>query len=232
MQAGVRSGRPARARRPPAAWVAGVMLAATTACGAGEGGDRALTAAERAPAPGVTSEPYPRESPPTHVDSIFPVEEALRRFRAAVGPEPAGLEGGATSRHALMDRFAQALAARDTAAFAGMVMSAAEFGWLYYPHTRYTSRPYQQAPDLVWLQIQNGSSRGLGRLLSRLGGTRLHVHDLQCPPEPLVEGPNRIWERCTVRGGSAGGETIEMRLFGSILERDGVFKFVSYTNDF
>jgi hypothetical protein len=58
------------------------------------------------------------------------------------------------------------------------------------------------------------------------------VHDLQCPPEPLVEGPNRIWERCTVRVDSAGGETIEMRLFGSILERDGVFKFVSYTNDF
>jgi hypothetical protein len=113
------------------------MLAAAAACGTGEASDRALTAAERAPAPGATSELYARKSPPTHVDSIFPVEEALRRFRAAVGPEPAGLEGGAASRHALLDRFAQALAAHDTVAFAGMVMSAAEFGWLYYPHTRY-----------------------------------------------------------------------------------------------
>jgi hypothetical protein len=29
-----------------------------------------------------------------------------------------------------------------------------------------------------------------------------------------------------------GGEPTELRLFGSILERDDIFKFVSYANDF
>lgn len=174
----------------------------------------------------------PNGPPPTHIDSILPIEEALRRFRETVGPEPTTLAGGARSRDALVGRFVQALAAHDTTAFADMLMGAAEFVWLYYPHTRYSAPPYRQAPELVWFQVQNSTSRGLGRLLTRLGGTALEVLDHQCAPEPLVEGPNHIWEECTLLVGTPGGAAREMRLFGSILERAGVFKFVSYTNDF
>lgn len=169
---------------------------------------------------------------PTHIDSILPIEEALRRFRETVGPELTTLDGGARSRDALVARFVEALATHDTTAFADMLMSAAEYAWLYYPHTRYSAPPYRQAPELVWFQVQNGTSRGLGRLLTRLGGTALEVLDHRCAPEPLAEGPNRIWEQCTLSVGTPGGEAREMRLFGSVLERAGVFKFVSYTNDF
>ncbi len=169
---------------------------------------------------------------PTHVDSIFPIEESLLRFRAQSGPEPMGLSGGAPSLDALIAGFGLSLATRDTAALLDLLMTRDEFGWLYYPHTRYTQRPYELAPDVLWLQIENGASRGLGRLLDRLAGKSLGSPTYSCGTVPAVEGPNRIWEGCTVRIDPAEEDGPEMRLFGSILERDGIFKFVSYTNDF
>jgi len=168
---------------------------------------------------------------PPVVDSIFPIEQELRRFRAHLGPEPAGLSGGSGSLDSLVDGFARAVAESDTAAFAEMLLTRDEFGWLYYPTTRFTSRPYELAPGMVWFQIQNGTSQGLRRLLTRFGGRPLVVTGRTCPAEPRVEGRNRIWEGCTLRLERPEGP-LEAALFGSILERDGVFKFVSYTNGF
>lgn len=211
-----------RRPRAPAVLIAAILT--VTGCARGEAGPPEATAeADARSSSGAT---------PTHVDSILPIEEALRRFRDDLGPPPKGLSGGALSRDALVQRFAHALAASDTAAFADMLMTRDEFGWLYYPHTRYTSRPYELAPALLWFQIENGTSRGIGRLLDRLGGTSLVVLDYWCAPEPLIEERNRTWEDCALRIDPPEGEPSEMRLFGSILERDGVFKFVSYTNDF
>jgi len=195
----------------------------------------ALLAALACQAP-EADEPLPRqdaaERPGRVVDSIFPIEEEIRRFRAVLGPEPAGLSGGASSREALIDRFVTALVEADTAAFADMVMNIDEFGWLYYPHTIFTAPPYELAPGLVWFQIQNGSSRGLGRLLGRVAGRPLEVLGHRCAPEPLIEGPNRIWEECVLLVDPAEGEPQEVAYFGSMLERDGAFKFTSYSNDF
>ena len=133
---------------------------------------------------------------------------------------------------ALLDRFERALAEADTAAFADMLMTRDEFGWLYYPTSIFTAPPYQLAPSLVWFQIENGSSRGLGRLLDRLGGQPIDFVGHTCPREPVIQGNNRVWEGCVVRFDTPDQDPRELQLFGSILERDGVFKFVSYTNGF
>jgi hypothetical protein len=199
------------------------LFAAIVACGGDEPEQTAATQAARS----ASGEPAP-----TPVDSILPIEEALRRFRETLGLEPKELRGGARSRDALVSRFVEALATRDTAAFVDMLMNADEFAWLYYPHTRYTSPPYRQAPALVWFQLQNATSRGLGRLLARLGGRSIEVAGHRCAPVPLVQGATRIWEHCVLRVDTPGGEPTELRLFGSILERDDIFKFVSYANDF
>jgi hypothetical protein len=49
----------------------------------------------------------------TVVDSIFPIEEELRRFRVGLTPTDR-LEGGATSPEALVDTFLRAIEAGDT----------------------------------------------------------------------------------------------------------------------
>jgi hypothetical protein len=166
------------------------------------------------------------------VDSIFPIEEEIRRFHAVLGPDPGRLSGGAGSVDALVDRFERALAEADTTAFADMLMTRDEFGWLHYPTTIFTAPPYELGPSLVWFQIENGSSRGLGRLLDRLGGRPVEFVEHTCPPEPVIQGINRVWEGCVVRFDTPDEDPRELQLFGSILERDGVFKFVSYTNGF
>jgi hypothetical protein len=166
------------------------------------------------------------------IDSILPVKEELRRFRLASGSNDAGatvtvLSGGAGSREALVRRFIAALSANDSSALRKMLLTAREFADLVYPESPYTHPPYRQSPALVWNQIRNPSSSGLTRLLRRIGGTRLEYVNHSCD-HPERQGRNVIWADCTVRL----ADTTPKRLFGSIIERDGRFKFVSYTNDF
>ena len=184
-----------------------------------------LAACGAAPAP-----PAADTAPAGVVDSTFAPEESLRRFRAGLS-EPAALSGGAASREALVRGFVAALARRDTAAVVAMHLTRAEFAWLYYPHAP-LSRPGRYLdPQTTWLLLRLESEKGLTRLMQRLGGTGAAFAALHCEPEPTLQGPNRLWEQCRaqLRGAPAGFRA--QRLFGTIVERDGRFKFVSYKTD-
>jgi hypothetical protein len=172
----------------------------------------------------------PADAPATVVDSIFPVEEEIRRFQAELPEEVEELTGGEASRDALVARFIASLEAADTTGLAGLAMTPGEFGYLYYPTSRYTRPPYRLSPSLVWFQNQNQSSRGLTRLLRRYAGHPMEYIDFHCPGEAEVEGQNRFWHYCTVRH-LYQGDTVEVRLFGSIWEREGLYKLVGFAND-
>ena len=175
------------------------------------------------------------------VDSILPVEEQLRRFRLALlesraseggdVEEPRALAGGTRSRETLVRRFITALATRDSSAFNEMALTPREFAYLVYPESPYTHAPYRQSPALVWNQIRNASSTGLARLLGRIAGTRLGYVNHSCTRTER-QGSNTIWADCTVRLVDRNLDTTHQRLFGSIIERNGKFKFVSYSNGF
>jgi hypothetical protein len=174
------------------------------------------------------------ERPPetaTVVDSILPIEEEVRRFQATIPEAPAALSGGAESLDALVDRFVRAVEAADTAAMAPLVLTRAEFGYLYYPHTRFTRDPYQLSPSLLWFQIENGQSRGLTRLFQRFWGRPMGALGHRCEERPRQDEKNREWEECRLLLAGAAGDTVSMRLFGSVLQRGGVFKFVSLSNE-
>ena len=165
------------------------------------------------------------------IDSVHSVEEELRRFREAIGGTPAvRLVGGNDSRTALVARFVLALAARDTADVRAMSVSAREFADLFYPTSPYTRPPYRQAVGLVWFQTQNASSVGITRLFARRGGRSLEVTGHSCLEPPDVHGDNRLWNGCTVEVRGEDGSVRSQHLFGSILERNGQFKFLSYAN--
>jgi hypothetical protein len=167
------------------------------------------------------------EHNPSHVDSIFPIEEEIRRFRARVEGSADALTGGSASRDELVRRFMAALAAGERAAFDSMAISPAEFIHLYYPHTRFTRRPYEMAPGLVWFQLENYGSRGLSRALERFGGRDLNFSGYTC--ETLTEeGPNRLHGGCAVQIQDHDRGSGSIPLFGQILERDGRFKFINY----
>jgi hypothetical protein len=167
----------------------------------------------------------------TVVDSIFPIEEEIRRFREGM-TEPTGLIGGEGTLEALTSRFLRALETGDTETIASLGINPAEFAWFYYPYTMYTTPPYELSPALVWFQLQNQSSRGLTRALDRYATRSLYDTGVRCPDEGRGWGAGWIWDDCRVLGTLPDGTDVEERLFGSILKVADRFKFVSFANEF
>lgn len=163
------------------------------------------------------------------VDSILPVEEALRRFRADL-PRVDTLAGGAASRDELVRRFILALEARDTSAVRQLVLHRAEYAWLYYPASTFAHEPYYQMPQVNWFLSMRDSQKGISRAMDRFGGRPLDFRGYSCPDSAETDGGMRFWHRCTVD--VQHDETRKtLRLFGSIVELEGRFKFYSYAND-
>lgn len=174
----------------------------------------------------------PWRKPGDKIDSILPMPEYLRRFREGL-TRPVEFQGGAASPTALARRFLSAVSHRDSAAFGPLVVSRAEFAWLVFPHHVYAGPPYELDPAIFWMQLTAGSAKGLGRTLERLGGRALGFRALDCQPDTLQVkgGPIRLWSSCEVR--YRDGDSLQTRrLFGSIIEREGRFKLLSYANDF
>lgn len=164
------------------------------------------------------------------VDSALPIDTLLARFRATTPDTPTTLVGGAGSPRDLAATFLRAIAAQDTATVRRLVLSRAEFAWLYYPHTRFTRPPYELGPELLWLQVGAASEKGIVRVLRRYGGAPLRLDALACA-DTAAEGPNTILGGCRVTFSLPDSGARSLRLFGSVIARDGRFKFVSYANE-
>jgi hypothetical protein len=172
-----------------------------------------------------------RAQPDYIVDSIFPTEVALQRFRASVGGDSAiRLTGGSASITALIERFAAAIATSDTLSLRAMALSAREFADIYYLESPYSRPPYRQPPDFAWRLLQSPSSDGATWLLKEFGGKPLSYVRHSCDRTVVREGRTLRHSACLVTLRDAGGPRAAQRYFGSILERDGQFKFLSYAN--
>jgi hypothetical protein len=167
---------------------------------------------------------------PPAADTLPGREAALDRFRAGLG-QVDSLAPVATHRDSLVLRFVRAVEAADTAALAELLLTPAEFAWLYYPSSPQGFPPYDVAADLMWDLLSRQTERGALRLLRLSGGRPLGYAGYDCPAEPEIEGANRIWGPCRIRYRTVSGNTVRARMTGPILERDGRFKFVSLTND-
>lgn len=166
------------------------------------------------------------------IDSTIPIAEEVRRFIATVDSVPTRLRHGARSRDELVARFLRAVETRDSLELPRLILQRDEFIGVYYPYTQFTAPPYELSPSLLWFQMQNRSSRGIGRLLDRHGGRALGARDLTCPAPPLEQAGNRIWHGCTMTVVDSAGARRVRRLFGEMLEREGVWKFLSFANDY
>jgi hypothetical protein len=173
-----------------------------------------------------------RAAPGYVIDSLLPHEEEARRFRAAFpGDSATDLVGGDASRQALVHRFVRALAAADTGELRRMVVTGREFVDLYYPGSPYARGPYHQPVGFAWRMIQDPSEAGFHRLTRRLAGRPVTFVWQRCEPRVLREGDVDRYTGCLVRLVDAQGDSVTMRLFGSVVSHRGRFKFLSYTND-
>ena len=172
-----------------------------------------------------------RSRPGYVIDSILPVAEEIHRFQATLDTHPTSLSYGTASRSALVTRFVRALEKNDTTALANLVVTRAEFGHLIYPTSPNAAPPYRQSPQLVWLTRSASNEKSAGRLFRRFGGKPFSYVGYNCDAKATREGANTMWPGCVIRFIESGGrDTTRLRLFGSIVERDGQFKFLSLTN--
>ena len=157
------------------------------------------------------------------------MNEMIDRFQAEL-PRVTGLSSDApVSRAELIGRFVDAVADSSVTSLRALTLNAAEFAWLYFPTSIYSRSPYAQPPEVNWLLLQQNSLKGEARLLRHFGGRRLDVVDYRCGVEK-EEGENRIHEQCTLKLRWDDGGVEDVRLFGSIIERDGRYKLLSLSN--
>lgn len=196
----------------------GLLAGVALALGAAGCGDRTVSRASATP-PAASGEG----------GSPFSLDSALALFRQGLQPV-ADLQNGEASLDAVVARLKRAVEQSDTATLRAIVMSRADFAYLYYPTSVFTRPPMKQEPGLVWFLHLQHSEKGVSRLVNRYGGQPLHWTN-RCAA-PKVEGDNRLWFDCVQRIVQNGGrDTTVLRLFGGVYERNGRFKIFSYSND-
>ena len=163
------------------------------------------------------------------VDSVIPRDSAIARFQRDL-PRVISLQGGASNRDLLVERFVIALEKRDTTTLRGLLLTKPEFGWLLYPTHPEGLPPYSLTPQLMWFMLEGNSEKGYQRLLQRRAGQPLRVIGHTCEGEPSKQGENTLWGPCPLLRRTASGDTLSERLFGLIVERGGHYKLVSYAN--
>lgn len=206
-------------RRPMAGCLSVVLALAACDSRAGQA-DASPPVADARPTAGDVAATTRGVPPSPRIDSL------LGRFRAATEGRTDSLGGGDSSVASLVRRYVAALEARDTAEIRRLVLSRAEFAWVYYPESRFARRPYELDPDVVWMQLFAASDKGSVRALRKLGGTGARYVSHRCPRPPEPEGRLRL-HGCEVTIRAGDDAPTEVRLFGPIVEQAGRFKFLS-----
>lgn len=188
----------------------------------------ALLAASTASSACSRSDARVAADPPA--DTLHSTAESLRRFRAGLAPVE-GLSPAFESKEHVARVFLAAIATTDVPGVARTLMSRSEFAWLYYPDNPISRPPYELPAGIAWFELEGNSLAGVHRAFEAYGGRSVAFRDLQCASTPVVQGRNRLWNACMVVLEHDDGREATVRLFGSILERDGRFKLVTAAND-
>lgn len=169
-----------------------------------------------------------KKTPGYVVDSIFPPEVMLERFQTEAGPPVTALADGAPSVDALLRRYWARLVVGDSLGMRPLVMSKAEFAWLYLPES--VERANGMPPGPFWLLLSNNGGRGLARALGLAAGGDSTLVGTTCRPDELPAGPGRVLGPCAViRRGGSRPDTVW--LVKHVIARDGIFKLMSFAND-
>ena len=163
------------------------------------------------------------------VDSIFPPDEAMRRFRATVpGAAPLRLAGGAPSTEQLLRTFWAKLTAGDSVGVDALSIDKAEFAYLYLPDSPELRSGMQ--PQIAWLLLDEASVRGLGR--ARLRAEQLKattIRGVACSGNLAPVGAARVQGPCGVivrRPPRLDTVWIANR----VISRNGVVKLLGFAN--
>ena len=149
----------------------------------------------------------------------------------ATAPAPKPLSHAFESPEALARVVLDALAARDQATLGALPLSATEFRQIVWPELP-SSRPEVNLPvEYAWGDLSTKSRGHLGATLDEWGGRRLALVRLEFRGDTTAYKTFSVHRDAQLTVRTDTGEERRIRLFGSILERDGQFKLFSYVVD-
>ena len=156
---------------------------------------------------------------------------AVCMLAAMACAEPARLAHAHSSPEALGSAVLNAFARKDVEHLHALAVSEHEFRQQIWPGLP-AARPERNVPvDYVWGDLRQKSDARLRALVAQRGGQRFSLVSLR------FDGPVSRYATGTVRRNptfvvrDTGGRVQELRLCGSILEKDGQWKVFSYIVD-
>ena len=135
------------------------------------------------------------------------------------------------SADALVEDVLIALAHRDAVQLRQLALSEDEFRDTIWPELPAARPERNLTADYVWCEQRTKSEAGLQSVLSEYGGRTLNLVRLEFRGETTQHRTFLVRRdpSVVVRGSDAQEQSL--RLFGSIVERDGGFKIFSYNVD-
>jgi hypothetical protein len=134
------------------------------------------------------------------------------------------------SPEALATAILDALARSDRATLDGLALNEHEFRdhvWPYLP----AARPERNMPfSYVWGDLRQKSRSRLSLTLRHHGGTRYELRQVTFAGSTNY-GPYTVHREATLHVRDAEGQERELRVCGSMIEQDGVWKVFSYVVD-
>src|SRR5690606_17827531 len=103
---------------------------------------------------------------------------------------------------ALLRRYWATLVRGDSLSLTPLVLSKAEFAYLYFPESDEPDNGMQ--PHVSWLLLSNNSGRGLVRALTRAADQDSTLLGTTCSQAPSTAGVNRLHGPCAVIRTRAG----------------------------
>ena len=149
-------------------------------------------------------------------------------------PAPLAFQGGASSVDDLLDDFLRALSREDPTGLAALRVTEREYRELVVPGNVPPGDDPQilsgEASEYFWQVMNQKSAHYQELLLARFGGEDFTIKDVSFEKGHKVYAGHQAWRRLSLLVTDDEGQDRLIRT-GSIIERDGRFKFVSFIRD-
>lgn len=150
---------------------------------------------------------------------------------AACDRPPAVLNGSEASAVKLAQAVMAALERRDVPALRALALNEQEFRREVWPELP-SARPERNLPfSYVWGELRQKSEAGLGQVLAFQGGRRYEIVSVRFLDDTTQYETYLVHRRAELTVKDATGNQMPLRVFGSVLEKDGRFKVFSYVVD-
>jgi hypothetical protein len=120
---------------------------------------------------------------------------------------------------------------RDTTTLQGLALSEGEFREQVWPELP-AARPERNLPfSYVWGDLHQKSDLSLARTLARHGGRRYSLMSVRMEGDTTRYPSYTVSRETVLRARDETGTEVDLRLFGSIIQKDGGWKVFSYVVD-